>query len=455
MYLLVTFGILLNVVVHNFKEVETWITAALGVLTPIIMGFAMAFVINIPMSLLERHVFKRRRGRISAFLHMIRRPLSICISIIAIAAILVGVMAIVVPQLTAALTSGISRIQPLVESLRVYLTEYEDEAPQLVKWINSLQIDWEGIKNRVNNLLKNGIVPVVSFVTTAATSVFGTALNVILAIILAINVLSIKEKLARQVRKTIRAFVKERPAERIIEISRMSGEVFSAFVSCQILEAVILAVMCYLGMLIFRFPYAFLVSVVVAVTALVPIVGAWVAAGVGAILILTVDPMKALWFVVFFVIIQQIEGNMIYPRVVGSQVGLPAMWVLIAITIGGGVLGIAGMLLGVPTVAVLYTLLRKEVNERLDGKDGVVRSTPQGAIVLPALPEKVEIRSAVLSGEAEIEIHDASAEGLNAEHGEEADKGDDEVRNEGQGKSKQNKNHSNKGRSRHSKRSRR
>ncbi len=446
LYLLVTFGILLNVVVHNLNDVKAWTTTALGVLTPIIVGFALAFVINIPMSMLEKYVFKKRRGKVSAFLHKIRRPMSIFISIITIAAILVGVMAIVVPQFTAALTGGISRIQPLVENLRVYLTEYEDEAPQLVKWINSLNIDWEGLKSWANNFLKDGIVPMVSFVTTAATSVFGTALNVILAVILAINVLSIKEKLGRQIKSIIHAFMNDRAAKRIIEISQMSGEVFSAFVSCQILEAIILAVMCYFGMLIFRFPYAFLVSVVVCVTALVPIVGAWVAAGIGAILILTVDPMKALWFVVFFVVIQQIEGNMIYPRVVGSQVGLPAMWVLIAITIGGGVLGVAGMLLGVPTVAVLYTLLRKEVQERL-----TERKLEQNGDVSSEV-QNVQMPRALLSGEAQIEINaePIEADAVETEKGEGQNQEKDERKNQGQ-----NKKRSGTGRSRHRKHDRR
>ncbi len=434
LYLLVTFGVLLNVVAHNLNNVQTWTTAVLGVLSPIIMGLVLAFVINIPMSLMEKYIFKKRRGKVAAFFYKIRRPLSIFLSILTIAAILVGVVAIIVPQFTAALTSGISKVQPLVENLRVYLTEYEDEAPQLVQWINSLNIDWEGIKNWANNLLKNGIVPVVSFVTTAATSVFGTALNVILAVILAINILSIKEKLAHQVKQVMHAFLKERTANRIIEISRMSGEVFSAFVSCQILEAMILAVMCYLGMLLFRFPYAFLVSVVVGVTALVPIIGAWVATGIGAILILTVAPMKALWFVVFFVIIQQIEGNMIYPRVVGRQVGLPAMWVLIAITIGGGILGVAGMLLGVPTVAVLYTLLRKEVHERLDEKN-IDKTSRQ----LPEAVQSVQIQSAVLSGEAQIRMESASVEAASeAEPSEIQGQRKDEGKNEGQNKKRSN-----------------
>ncbi len=369
---LIAFGVILNVIVHNMKGVSAWLGAMLGVLTPIILGFIIAFLLNIPVSMLEKYVFRKRKGRASAILHRFRRPLSITISLVSVVAVLVGVVAIVLPQLTAALTGAISQIRPLVEGLRSYLTEYEDEAPELVKWLNSLNIDWEGIKNWASNLLKNGIGSAATFVTSAATSVFGTATNLILALILAINVLACKETLSRQTKALLRAYyLPEKPAkaEKVIEIGQMSHKVFTAFVSGQVAEALILAVLCYFGMLIFRFPYAFLVSVVVGVTALVPIFGAWAAAGVGAILILTVNPIQALWFILFFVILQQLEGNLIYPRVVGTQVGLPAMWVLIAITIGGGVLGIAGMLLGVPTCAVLYALTRKALNDRLDKRE--------------------------------------------------------------------------------------
>ncbi len=365
---LIAFGVILNVIVHNMNDVKAWFGAMLGILTPILLGFGIAFLLNIPMALLEKNVFKKRRGRFFGMLYRLRRPLSITISLVVVIAVLVGVVAIVLPQVTSALTGAIGKLRVVVEGLRSYLTEYEDEAPELVQWMNSLNIDWEGIKNWGNNLLKNGIGSTVSFVTTAATSVFGTAMNLILALILAINVLASKETLGRQTKGLIRAYVKSDKAERTIEIAQMSQRVFTAFVSSQVTEALILAALCYIGMLLFRFPYAFLVSVVVGITALVPIVGAWSATAVGALLILTVDPMKALWFIVFFVILQQIEGNLIYPRVVGTQVGLPAMWVLIAITVGGGVLGIGGMLLGVPTFAVLYALTRKSIEERLNEK---------------------------------------------------------------------------------------
>jgi len=366
---LIAFGIILNVVLHNLEDVSAWVAMMVGILTPILLGIVIAFLLNIPVALLEKHVFKKRKNRFLMLLHKLRRPLSITISLVTVIAVFVGVIAIVLPQLTRALMGAVSSVRALVDNLRIYLTEYEDEAPELVQWLNSLNIDWDGIRNWFNNILKNGIAPTVNFVTTAATSVFGTATNLVLAIILAINILCAKETLARQSKALARAYMKPNRAEKTIEIGQMSHKVFTAFVSGQVAEALILAVLCFIGMLIFRFPYAFLTSTVVGVTALVPIFGAWAAAGIGAVLILTVNPMQALWFLVFFIILQQIEGNLIYPRVVGTQVGLPAMWVLIAITIGGGLLGIGGMLLGVPTCAVLYALVRKALNDKLDMKE--------------------------------------------------------------------------------------
>jgi len=386
---MIAFAILLNVVVHNVTNVKMWFTKALGVMTPIIIGFALAFLINIPVTLIEKHLLKKRKGKISALLHRFRRPISICLSYITVIAVIAGVMGIMLPQFTAALTGAIGKIQPLVEQVRAYMTEYEDEAPELVRWINSFNIDWEAVRLQLNGYLKSGIVPAVNFVTTAATSVFGMATNVFLGIILSINILSIKEKLVRQVKSVLRAYLKPERAERIIEVGRMAHSVFTSFFTCQVTEALILAGLCYIGMLIFRFPYAFLISVIVGVTALVPIFGAWVATGIGAVLILTVKPVMAIWFVVFFVILQQIEGNMIYPRVVGTKVGLPAMWVLISITIGGGTLGVAGMLLSVPTCAVIYTVLRKSVNERiaqreLEGAEGIPAAETQA--IVAAIP---------------------------------------------------------------------
>lgn len=365
---LIAFGVMLNAVVHNVGEVKNWIGALLGILTPIIMGLAIAFIINIPVVFLEKYVFVKRKWRFTAFLHRFRRPFSIAVSFVTVIALLVSVVVVVWPQVNSALTGALSQMQPVVDGLRSYLTEYEDEAPELVNWLNSLNIDWEAVKNQITHFLKNGIGSAVSFVMTAATSVFGTATNLLLAVILAINVLATKEKLGGQLKNLIRAYVRQNRAERVIEVGQLSHRLFSAFLAGQVTEALILAVLCYLGMLLFRFPYAFLVSVVVGVTALIPILGAWIATGIGALLILTENPMLALWFVVFFVVLQQLEGNLIYPRVVGTQVGLPAMWVLIAITVGGGLLGIVGMLLGVPTCAVIYALTQRSVRNRLSEK---------------------------------------------------------------------------------------
>lgn len=365
---LIAFGVLLNAVVHNVSAVTGWLGALVGVLSPIVTGLVIAFVLNIPMSLLEKHLFRQRKGRVSAFFYRFRRPLSILLSFLLVLAVISGAVIVVIPQMTKALTAAVSQVQPLIDRLEVYLTEYEEQLPELVNWLGTLELNWQSIQQQLGNFLKYGIGSTASFVMTAATSVFGAATNLILAVILAINVLAGKEMLAKQFKKLIRAYIQPERAERMIEVCRLSNRTFGAFLTGQVTEALILAVLCYLGMLLFRFPYAFLTSVVVAVSALIPLVGAFVAAAVGALLILTVDPMRAVWFLVFFVVLQQLEGNLIYPRVVGNQVGLPSLWVLVAITVGGGLMGISGMLLSVPTCAVIYVLVGRTVDEQLERK---------------------------------------------------------------------------------------
>lgn len=365
---LIAFGVILNAIVHNVAAVTEWLKTMVGVLSPIVMGLAIAFVLNIPVTLLEKHLLRERGGRVSALVHRFRRPVSMLISVVLVLAVIAGVVMVVIPQMTEAVTGAMAQLQPMIAQMKAYLTENSGELPEVIDWLSRLEIDWQNLQGQMGNFLKYGIGSTASFVMTAATSVFGAATNLVLAVILALNVLACKEKLAEQIKRLLRAYMKAERAERVIEVGRLSNRMFSAFLTGQVTEAVILATMCYLGMLLFRFPYAFLTSVVVAVSALIPLVGAFAAAAIGALLILTVDPMKAVWFVVFFVVLQQLEGNLIYPRVVGNQVGLPSLWVLVAITVGGGLMGVGGMLLSVPACAVISVLADRAIRERLEKK---------------------------------------------------------------------------------------
>lgn len=365
---LIAFGVLLSAAAHNAAAVGGWLKTLLGVLSPVVTGLVIAFILNIPVTLMEKHFLRARGGRISAFFHRFRRPVSITASLLLVLAVLAGAMTVVIPQTTQALASVAEQMKPMIGQAKAYLAGYEEQLPDVLDWLSTLEVNWQSLQGQLGNFLKYGLGSTAGFLMTAATSVFGAATNTVLALILAINILAGKERLGAQVKKLLRAYIPQERAERLIEVGGLSNRIFGAFLTGQVAEALILAVLCYLGMLLFRFPYAFLTSVVVAVSALIPLVGAFVAAGVGALLILTVDPMRAVWFVVFFVALQQLEGNLIYPRVVGTQVGLPSMWVLVAITVGGGLMGVGGMLFGVPACAVLYELIRRNVNEKLERK---------------------------------------------------------------------------------------
>ncbi len=362
---LVAFGVLLNAGVHHLGGISRWMTMAIGVLSPILMGLLLALVLNIPLTLIEEKLLKERRGRLWRALSRVKRPVSLTLSLAIVLGIVAGVVCIVVPQLTGAVSGAVKQVIDWLEATGARLIADGELPQEAAVWLESLELDGEGIRKSLADSLKNGVGSAVRYATSAATSVFGGATSALVAVILAINVLSCKEKLCRQLQSVVRAYVVPPHAQRVIDIGRMTNRMFSSFLAGQLTEALILAAMCYVGMLIFRLPYALLISVVVGVSALVPIFGALFATAVGALLILTVEPIKALGFVVFFIVLQQIEGNVIYPRVMGTRMGLPALWVLVAITVGGGVLGIAGMLLSVPVCAVLYALLKESVHGRL------------------------------------------------------------------------------------------
>ena len=217
---------------------------------------------------------------------------------------------------------------------------------------------------------RSGIGSIVNSTISVVGSVVGGVINFFIGLIFGVYILVGKERLSSQAKRILRAYLKERNVERIRKVIKTADETFSSFIVGQCTEAVILGTLCAVGMLIFDFPYAVMIGSFIGVTALIPIVGAYLGASVGAFMIVTVDPLKALLFIVFIIVLQQLEGNLIYPRVVGSSIGLPGIWVLAAVTVGGGLLGIGGMLLGVPLAATVYKLIRSDVNERNRRKEG-------------------------------------------------------------------------------------
>ena len=241
--------------------------------------------------------------------------------------------------------------------------------PNIVNKINEVKPDWKSIENTLNDFLKDGFTNILSSSVNFIITTISSVVSFVMSIIFAIYMLYQKEKLSKQALKVVYAYFSKEKADYLLKVGKTANETFSNFVGGQLLEACILGLLCFIGMSILKIPYALTSSVLVGFTALIPVFGAFIGTAVASILIVVVSPVKALWFIIFIIILQQIEGNIIYPKVVGSSVGLPAMWVMLAVIVGGSCFGMVGMLIGVPVSSVLYTLFRESVNEKLKEKN--------------------------------------------------------------------------------------
>lgn len=390
--------IVLYCLLQKLSVVAAGIKWVFDIISPILVGFMIAFVLNLPMRSLEnlwntcelgiKRFFAERRlkkgqtaapkekgvkkkpaevkiGRVSG---KIRRPICLLVSIVIIFAIIAAVFALVLPELGKAVVLLVNGASEWFEKVKKWCVEYAEEYPIIYETIMSFNFDWSVMGKDLLSLIGTGTLGVVGNTFAGVIGAFGGILDFVIALIFAIYVLLCKETLAGQIKKVVQAFLSDKKNKTIFHVSRTAHGIFSAFITGQCIEAVILGSLCAIGMLIFRFPYAAMIGVLVGVTALIPVVGGFIGAGVGAFLILMIDPFKALMFMIYIVILQQIEGNVIYPKVVGSSVGLPAMWVLASVTIGGGIGGVVGMLFAVPTASVIYTLLREATEKRLELK---------------------------------------------------------------------------------------
>ena len=343
---------------------------------PLILGVAVAYVINIIMVRVERIYFPKTKNR---FVTASRRGVSIVVSLLLVAGIFSLVARLVLPELGKAFAVIGRNVPIFLEEAAAWLEE--NNAGNTADMLKN--VDWNSVMDKVADVVKSGFTSFVNSTLTAVGAVVGSVVNFFIGLIFGIYILSGKEKLHSQVSRIMHAYMKERTVARIRYIYRTANETFSSFIIGQCTEAVILGTLCTIGMLLFRFPYAPMIGAFIGATALIPIVGAYLGAAVGAFMILTVDPLKALLFIIFIVVLQQLEGNLIYPRVVGSSIGLPGIWVLAAVTVGGGLGGIGGMLLGVPVAATAYKLIRNDVagrnGRRPDNPQENIRETPQEA----------------------------------------------------------------------------
>ena len=340
----------------------------LGILAPFLLGGALAFILNVPMRAIERHLFPRNRKGAK-----LRRPLALVLTLVAVIGVLALAGLVIGPGIADAVMSIIREIPAAFQRLEHQLTalaeNLQDLWPLLEEQLMKLQeeIQWQELSAKALEIAKAigaGIVSSGGFIGGVVSGVS----TFVISLIFSFYVLLQKEKLGRQGRQVIYGLLPLRQADRTLDVLRLSGRTFSSFLSGQCLEACILGTLFVAAMTIFRMPYALLVGVLIALTALIPIVGAFIGCAVGALLIAIDDPWKALWFIVLFLVLQQIEGNLIYPHVVGSSVGLPSIWALAAVTLGGKLMGITGMLFFIPLCSVIYALFRSYVKNRLVSK---------------------------------------------------------------------------------------
>ena len=354
----------LYLAVHYWTGLSAMLLVALGAAFPLLVGAVTAYAVNILMAQYERWYFPRSQSR--AVLRT-RRPVCLLLAYASLAAIVVLLVRMILPELISCVGLLIQKAIPLINELSLLIGEnltQEQLAHLSGLFLADGSIDWQETISVAADWLINGLGGVMGSVISMVSATVSSAFTAIMAFIFSIYLLLGKEKLTRNVALVARTYLRPAWYGRLAYFWDTLNGCFHKFIVGQCTEAVILGLLCVLGMTLFRFPYASMIGALIGFTALIPVAGAYIGAGVGAFMIFTVSPLKALLFLVFIAVLQQLEGNLIYPKVVGSSIGLPGIWVLAAVTVGGGVLGIGGMLLAVPLTATLYQMLRADVVQR-------------------------------------------------------------------------------------------
>lgn len=355
--LLITYTVFLIICAMNYQKIFSQISNFFALLKPFIYGFAMAYVFNLPMKFFQQ--------KLPASLKKGRLIISAIASLLLVLLVFTFIFNIVVPQV-------VESIMSLANALPIYI---EETQIQITYWMERLEISDEVMhqislySEQIQNTLLNIVSNILPALISAGKGITTSIANVFMALVIAVYLLISKEKLCKQVHLVGYAFLHERLHTYLTHVSELSNKIFANFISGQLVEAIIIGVLCYIGCLILQIPYAPIVSVVIGCTNIIPIFGPIIGTGICGFLILFVSPIQAIIFVIFGICLQQFESNLIYPRVVGSSVGLSGLWTLFAITIGGGLFGLLGMVLGLPTFAVLYSLLREEMHRRIAIKD--------------------------------------------------------------------------------------
>ena len=343
----------------NFSKILAFLGKVIIIFSPFLLGIILAFVLNVLNNFIEKKIFGKIKP--SKIWNKIKRPLCITLSLILVFLTIFFVMNLLIPQLKNSASLFTDTLPAYKEDIIGILNKFDvDEST-----VNKVGEYLDNFGKVITDYIKGNSKDVITVTTEVATSVVNIISKGIITLVFAIYMIAQKETLSRQINKVMKAYLKPKTINKINTVGTLANKTFSNFVTGQCLEALIFGSLVFVGMLIFRFPYASTIGVLLGFTALIPIFGAFIGTAIGFILIMMVSPVKAILFVVFIIVLQQIEGNLIYPRVVGKSIGLPGMWVLLSVTVGGSIGGILGMLIATPLCSLLYALFTKMVNDRL------------------------------------------------------------------------------------------
>lgn len=364
--LIIAFAVVLYTAAQNLASVYGAVKTVWNVFGVVITGLAMAFVLNVPLKLFEDRVFYGMSEDRRPLVRRLRRAVSLVCALVVSLGVIVILIAVVLPQLTQTVTEVAARLPEYISAVVNWINEFLAKFDIEIEALKEFTVDWEKVFKDLSTYLKEGNV--INTATDVGTAAASTVMNTFLGLVVAVYVLAQKERIGRFTRRCIDAFLPKRASSAISRVASMASETFSSFVAGQLADSCILGILCYICMLIFRFPYPEVISVVIGVTSLVPMVGSFIGEVIGALLILIVSPLKALLFVIMVLAIQQVDGAFIYPRIVGKSVGLPGVAVFCAVIVGGNIAGVLGAVMGVPVCAVLYALLKEAVASRLEGR---------------------------------------------------------------------------------------
>lgn len=361
-YLIISLlAVIVCVTVQNFGLVTAFLNLAVNALKPMVLGTVIAYIFNIIMGTFEKRYFPKSDKK---FVRVSRRPVCLALSFLITIAILALLLYIVLPEIANAFSVLYKKIPPEFARLQKFAVDTLREFPEIQEKIKSINFNWESILSKASSFLTTGVVGIVSSAVDFISALTSSVTNICLGVVFAIYVLIRKDKLIADSKRISKVYMKKEKVKKLSHIYHVTNDTFRSFIIGQSMDALILGSLCFIGMKILHLPYAAMSAALVGVTAFIPIVGAFIGAGVSAFIILTENPVQALVFLIMLVAIQQIEGNIVYPKVVGSSVGLPGIWVLVAVTAGGGLFGILGMIIGVPLTAAVYKLFFENLENK-------------------------------------------------------------------------------------------